>query len=96
MADFNQVVALPVFAPFKKSQDKGKDGTYAVFSNGPYQLKGAWDPSAGGTFVRNPKWDKGSDPIRQAKPTSIDYVEGTESQTAVQQVINDDEAPRSR
>ena len=95
MADFNQVVALPVFAPVKQSQDKGADGTYAVFSNGPYQLKAAWDPSAGGTFVRNPKWDKGSDPIRQAKPASIDYVEGTESQTAVQQVINDDEAPPS-
>jgi peptide/nickel transport system substrate-binding protein len=63
-----------------------------VFSNGPYQLKAAWDPSSGGIFVRNPKWDKGSDPIRQAKPLSIQYVEGTESQTAVQQVINDDEA----
>jgi peptide/nickel transport system substrate-binding protein len=94
MADFNQVVALPVFAPFKKSQDKGKDGTYAVFSNGPYQLKTPWDPSAGGTFERNPKWDKGSDPIRKAKPVSIDYVEGTESQTAVQQVINDAEEHR--
>ena len=94
MADFNQVVSLPVFAPFKESEDKGADGTYAVFSNGPYQLKAAWDPSSGGTFVRNPKWDKGSDPIRQAKPASIDYVEGTESQTAVQQVINDDEGHR--
>jgi peptide/nickel transport system substrate-binding protein len=89
MADFNQVVALPVFAPVKQSQDKAADGTYAVFSNGPYQLQDAWNPSAGGTFERNPHWDKASDPIRQAKPTSIDYVEGTESQTAVQQVIND-------
>ncbi len=94
MADFNQVVALPVFAPFKESQDKAKDGTYAVFSNGPYRLKAGWDPSAGGTFERNPKWDKASDVIRQAKPESIRYVEGTESQTAVQQVINDDEAHR--
>ncbi|MEO6412120.1 MAG: ABC transporter substrate-binding protein [Pedococcus sp.] len=94
MADFNQVVALPVFAPVKQSEDKAEDGTYAVFSNGPYQLKSDWDPSAGGTFERNPKWDKGSDPIRQAKPVSIRYVEGTESQTAVQQVINDDEPHR--
>jgi peptide/nickel transport system substrate-binding protein len=89
MPDFNQVVALPVFAPVKQSEDKRADGTYAVFSNGPYQLKGAWEPNAGGTFERNPHWDKASDPIRQGKPTSIDYVEGTESQTAVQQVIND-------
>lgn len=89
MADFNQVVALPVFAPVKQSQEKGPDGTYAVFSNGPYQLKGTWNPSTGGTFERNPKWDKGSDPIRKAQPTAVHYVEGTESQTAVQQVIND-------
>jgi peptide/nickel transport system substrate-binding protein len=94
MADFNQVVALPVFAPFKKSEDKADKGTYAVFSSGPYMLKGAWDPSTGGVFVRNPKWDKGSDPIRRGSPSSIHYVEGTESQTAVQQVINDDQTRR--
>lgn len=90
MVDFNQVVALPVFAPVKKSKDLREDGTHAVFSNGPYQLAGPWDPSTGGTFVRNPKWDKGSDPIRRAEPDSIQYVEGIESQTAVQQVINDE------
>ena len=59
MADFNQVVALPVFAPVKQSQDKAADGTYAVFSNGPYQLKDAWNPSAGGTFERNPQVGQG-------------------------------------
>lgn len=89
MVDFNQVVALPVFAPVKKAKDLKQDGTYAIFSSGPYQLQGSWDPSSGGTFSRNPKWDKGSDPIRRAEPDSIQYVEGTESQTAVQQVIND-------
>jgi peptide/nickel transport system substrate-binding protein len=94
MADFNQAVALPVFAPFKKSQDKGKDGTYAVFSSGPYELKGDWGPSTGGTFVRNPHWDKASDPIRSAKPNQISYAEGIESQTAVQQVIDDDGSHR--
>ncbi len=94
MADFNQVTALPAFAPVKQSQDKAEDGTYAVFSNGPYRLAGAWDPSAGGTFERNPQWDKASDPIRQARPSSIEYIEGTESQTAVQQVINDNATHR--
>ncbi len=94
MADFNQVVALPVFAPVKEARDRGADGTYAVFSSGPYQLDGAWDPSTGGTFVRNPMWDKATDPIRRAQPESVKYIEGTESQTAVQQVIND--APEHR
>ena len=88
--DFAKVVALPAFAPVKKEQDTGKSGQYAVFSSGPYQLKGQWDPSTGGTFVRNPHWDKASDPIRKALPETVRYVEGVESQTAVQQVVNDD------
>ncbi|WP_195908075.1 ABC transporter substrate-binding protein [Nostocoides sp. HKS02] len=88
MADFSEALAMPVFAPMKKSADKGKAGTYAVFSSGPYLLKEPWDSSAGGTFVRNAKWDKASDPIRKALPDSIHYVQGTESQTAVQAVIN--------
>jgi peptide/nickel transport system substrate-binding protein len=92
--DFGQVVASPAFAPVKKSEDKGEDGTYTVFSAGPYVLKGDWDPSTGGTFERNPKWDKGSDPIRKALPDTISYVEGTESQTAVQQVLGDDPSHR--
>jgi peptide/nickel transport system substrate-binding protein len=90
MGDFNQVLSLPPFAPVKKSADKGKAGTYAVFSNGPYELKGDWDPNTGGTFVRNPHWDRASDPIRKAQPAVIRYVQGTETQTAVQEVVNDD------
>lgn len=93
-ADFNQIVSLPVFAPVKEATDKGPDGTYAILSNGPYQLDRDWDPSSGGTFVRNPKWDKGSDPIRKAIPSTIKYVEGVESQNAVRQVIEDADRDR--
>jgi len=94
MLDFNQVVASPAFAPFKESKDEGKDGTYAVYSAGPYRLKGSWDPSSGGTFERNPAWKQDSDPFRRALPDTIRYVEGTESQTAVQQVLGDEPAHR--
>lgn len=88
MVDFDQALAMPVFAPFKKSRDRGRAGTYDMFSSGPYMLKAPWDPSSGGTLVRNPRWDKASDPIRQAQPQAISYVQGTESQTAVQQVLD--------
>jgi peptide/nickel transport system substrate-binding protein len=94
MTDFNQVVASPAFAPVKKAEDQGEAGVYAVFSAGPYRLKGEWDASTGGTFERNPEWDRDSDPFRKALPESIRYVEGTESQTAVQQVLGDDAAHR--
>lgn len=94
MTTFNQVVASPAFAPVKKDQDEGESAPYAVFSNGPYRLDGAWDASSGGTFVRNPQWDKANDPVRKALPGSIRYVEGTESQTAVQEVLGDGPAHR--
>ena len=94
LTDFNQLVSLPVFAPYPKARDQRGEGTHAVFSTGPYQLDGPWDPSAGGTFVRNPEWDRASDPIRKALPERIRYAEGTESQTAAQQVIDDDGAHR--
>lgn len=94
VADFNKVVASPSFAPVKKEQDEGERAPHAVFSNGPYQLKDPWDASAGGTFVRNPHWSADTDPVRKARPSSIRYVEGTESQTAAQQVINDGAADR--
>ncbi len=88
-ADFDEMVSLTSFAPVKAGRDtRGKD-PYAVFSNGPYQLEGAWDPSTGGTFLRNPHWSAASDPVRRARPTSIHYQEGIEAQTAAQRVISD-------
>jgi peptide/nickel transport system substrate-binding protein len=94
LTDFNQLVALPVFAPYPAARDQRGEGAHEILSTGPYQLEGAWDPSAGGTFVRNPEWDATSDPLRKALPQRIRYIEGTESQTAAQQVIDDDGAHR--
>ena len=87
--DFNQMVSLAPFAPFKASADKRGDGTYSVFSNGPYLLKGAWDQGTGGTFVRNPRWKQSSDPVRQPTAERIRYQEGVESQTAAQRIMAD-------
>src|SRR5664280_3064244 len=36
IADFNQVVSRPAFAPYKASLDKGDKSNFAVFSSGPY------------------------------------------------------------
>lgn len=88
--DFNQMVSLAPFAPFKKSADKRGDGTYAVFSNGPYLLKGPWDQGTGGTFERNPRWQQASDPVRRPTAERIRYQEGVESQTAAQRIMADE------
>ena len=90
-ADFNQMVSLSTFAPFKKSADRRDKSRFTVFSNGPYQLQGAWDGSAGATFVRNPRWKASSDTIRSAQPDRIRYQEGVESQTAAQHIMADDD-----
>lgn len=94
-ADFGEVVTLPAFAPFPKAQDKGQDSTYAVWSTGPYELKSAWTPSSGATFVRNPKWSRASDPLRKAYPDSIVYQEGLETQSVVQRIMADSTAGRT-
>lgn len=92
--DFNQMVSLQSFAPYKKSADKRESSTYTVFSNGPYLLSGSWASSTGGSFVRNPRWTQSSDPIRTAQPEGIRYQEAVESQTAAQHIMADDRANR--
>ncbi len=87
--DFGEVLTLPAFAPYPKDRDKGKDSTYAVWSTGPYELKQAWQPSSGASFVRNPSWSRASDPIRKAYPDAITYQEGVETQSVIQRVMAD-------
>lgn len=89
--DFDQMVSLAPFAPYKKSADKRAGSRHAVFSNGPYVLKGGWDEGTGGTFERNPRWKQSSDPVRRPTPQRIRYQEGVESQTAAQRVIADED-----
>lgn len=90
--DFNHMVSLSTFAPYKKSADQREKSTHAVFSNGPYLLQGGWDAGTGGTFVRNPRWKQASDPIRRPEPERIRYQEGVEAQTAAQHIMADDDA----
>lgn len=94
-SDFNEMLTMPAFAPYKQSADRGADGTYTVFSDGPYELKGDWVSGTGGTFVRNGAWKSSSDPIRKAYPDQIHYEEGMEPQTVAQDVMADTGSGRS-
>ncbi|NMM32937.1 MAG: ABC transporter substrate-binding protein [Phycicoccus sp.] len=85
--EFNQVVALPAFGPVRADKDRGAQSALEIFSNGPYMLKTAWTPSAGGTFVRNPHWDMASDSIRKARPPQIVYKEGIPVETAISSIM---------
>jgi peptide/nickel transport system substrate-binding protein len=94
LSDFNEMVSQPAFGPVKESADKGADGTYDVFSCGPYTLEGAWESGRGGRFVRNESWSASTDPVRKAYPDVLAYQEGLTSQAVAQQIMADGETGR--
>ena len=94
LSDFNELVSQPAFGPVKKSADRGAEGTYDVFSAGPYMLEGDWQPGKGGTWVRNPNWNRASDPVRRAHPDRIHYQEGLDTQAVAQQIMADGDTGR--
>jgi len=85
--DFNQVVALAAFAPVRADKDRGARSATDIFSNGPYQLKEAWQAGRGATFVRNPQWHQASDQIRRARPAEIVYQEGVPVSTGLGRIM---------
>jgi len=94
LSDFNEMVSQPAFGPVKESADAGADGTYTVFSCGPYTLEGVWEPGRGGRFVRNESWSESTDPVRKAHPDVIAYQEGLTTQAVAQQIMADGETGR--
>lgn len=95
VSDFNEMVTQTAFSPVKKSADKRGDGTFEVFSSGPYKLTTPWRASTGASWVRNPHWKASSDEVRRAYPDRIDYQEGIETQTVAQQIMADGENSRA-
>ena len=94
LSDFNELVSQAAFGPVKESADRGAEGGYDVFSAGPYMLEGTWEAGKGGTFVRNPSWNRSSDPIRRAHPDEIRFQEGLDTQAVAQQVMADGDTGR--
>jgi len=90
--DFPHIAALPVFSPFRQDRDKGGSGTFDVFSCGPYRLDGPWEPGSGGRFVRNPAWDRATDPLRKAYPDVVDIREAVNADALVQR-LTESKAP---
>ncbi|MEU9792514.1 ABC transporter substrate-binding protein [Streptomyces sparsogenes] len=68
--DFEQMLAMPTGSPVKASKDTGARYTNQPFSSGPYKVQ-SYKPGKGAVLVRNPKWNKKSDPIRLALPDKI-------------------------
>ncbi|GAB3113022.1 ABC transporter substrate-binding protein [Janibacter alkaliphilus] len=90
VATFDEIVSVPEFAPYEEAQDEQGDSAHLAFSSGPYMLEEDWTPSDGGTWVRNPEWSEGDDPLREAGPREIVHREGLEPEDALAALAEDD------
>jgi peptide/nickel transport system substrate-binding protein len=73
--DFPDLLTLPEFAPYREDIDERTDDRFTVFSDGPYILEGNWHTGRGGKFTRNYNWLPLVDPVREANPDTVRYVE---------------------
>ncbi|KRC49012.1 MULTISPECIES: ABC transporter substrate-binding protein [unclassified Nocardioides] len=88
--DFNLAIAALHFAsPYRAEKDQGDKSNYSVFSSGPYKLEGTWEKESGGTFVRNPEYDKATDDTdsRNALPDKIVFKMGTKLETTYDAIL---------
>jgi peptide/nickel transport system substrate-binding protein len=70
-ADFQYLLAMPGAGPVPKARDNGDKYGLLPASSGPYMFK-SYDPDKKVVWVRNPNWNKDSDPIRKALPNQIE------------------------
>ncbi len=83
------IAQLRYMDPYREDLDKGDANNFAIISNGPYKLDGAWKEGTGGKFVRNENWDASSDPIRKAFPDTWDFREGDTDEAIYEQLLAD-------
>ncbi|WGL50425.1 ABC transporter substrate-binding protein [Nocardioides sp. BP30] len=85
------IAALHMMDPYRQDKDQGDKSNYQVFSDGPYELQGTWNENTGGTFVRNPNYDKSTDStdIRKALPNKIVFQVGSTTETISDRLIAD-------
>jgi peptide/nickel transport system substrate-binding protein len=89
VADFYETLTMQAFAAVRQDKDTGGKYDSAVFSDGPYMIQGKWDPTRGGTLVRNPYWVESSDPVRKAYPDKIVVTFGETDATVYQKLESD-------
>ncbi|MEC4016272.1 ABC transporter substrate-binding protein [Streptomyces sp. H27-D2] len=69
-ADFDYLATFSQTAPVPAKADKGASYVKKIVSSGPYKFQ-SYQEGRSATLVRNPQWDKKTDPIRPALPDKI-------------------------
>ena len=69
-SDWNNVMASPTSTPVPQAKDTGDSYTNHPVASGPYMFSN-YQPNKSLTLVRNPNWDRSTDPSRAALPDKI-------------------------
>jgi peptide/nickel transport system substrate-binding protein len=90
VGDFNYTVTYLSFSPVPKAKDTGDQYDLAPVSSGPYKIE-KYKAKDEMVLVRNDKWSKDSDPIRQAYPDKIVVRFGLAEEVRDQLILSDSE-----
>ena len=88
VADFNYTTTLTAFSPVPKAMDTGENYDMKPVSSGPYKIE-SYEIGKSLVLVRNDKWDKASDPLRNAYADSIIYEFGLDASVIDERMIKD-------
>ena len=92
VGDFNYLATYPVISPVQKKLDKGEPYQERPQASGPYMIKE--NNKTHLLLVRNPKWNKASDPIRTPYPDKVELLFGLD-QEVMDQIILSDSKPNA-
>jgi len=87
VGDFNYLASYPVISPIQKSKDTGDKYDLMPQATGPYMIKE--NNKTHLLLVRNPKWNKASDPIRTPYPNEVVLNFGLDQEVIDQIMLSD-------
>ncbi|GIH19845.1 ABC transporter substrate-binding protein [Rugosimonospora africana] len=93
-ADFNDTVALLTYSPVPQSLDTGTQYDQRPVSSGPYEIAQN-APGSRLVLVRNPHWNRASDPVRPAYPDRVVTEIGVPDTQIQQRLIADADADQA-
>ena len=86
---FDYFAMLPGTAPVPEAKDTGVKYKEKVVASGPYKFE-SYQEGKSFTLVRNPNWDKATDPNRPALPDRYEVTLGVESNDIDNRLISGD------
>ncbi|NGO79909.1 ABC transporter substrate-binding protein [Streptomyces sp. YC504] len=87
-ADFDYLATFSQTMPVPQAKDKGAEYVKNIVSSGPYKFE-SYNEGRNAVLVRNPHWDKKTDPVRPALADRIEVKFKVNPTTVDQHLLND-------